>query len=184
MISASSYNLAVAECRNQLSYRRICGGHRGIVGRRRTLIADHSNAPTQRTAALSRGQARRWRERRPELPADRAELFSRPRCGGRKPASYRANPRSKPGANPFFGSSAMEPTKAAVLISARLEQIRNERQSGRKPGAKLGDPVRLRISAGEYGRVRDHGQRRLRISLLENHALAGQAVEVRRKSCF
>ncbi len=69
--------------------------------------------------------------------------------------------------------------KGGRVISARPEQIWKEGQSRRQLRAKLAGPVRLRISAGEDGRVRDHGQRRLRISLLENHALAGQAIEVR-----
>ena len=55
---------------------------------------------------------------------------------------------------------------------------------GSQPGAELGDSVRLGISAGEDGRVRDHRQRRLGVGVLENHALARQAIEIRGDFAF
>ena len=63
------------------------------------------------------------------------------------------------------------------MISAGLEQVWKEWQTRCQPGAKLADPMRLRISTGKYGGMRFHGQRGLGISLLENHTLAGQAIE-------
>ena len=63
----------------------------------------------------------------------------------------------------------------------RSQQVRDERQSGSQPGAEFADPVRLGISAGKDGCVGDHGQRRLGIGVLENHALAREAIEIRRE---
>ena len=95
------------------------------------------------------------------------------------------------------GKSAIEARSQSVLrierdradeggcaISTCAQQVRDERQSGRQPGAELADPVRLGISAGKDGCVGDHRQRGLRIGVLENHALASEAIEVRRESCF
>ena len=78
----------------------------------------------------------------------------------------------------------MEPTKAAVRYPRARSKSGTKGSVGGKPGAKLADPVGLGISAREYGGVRDHGQRRLGESLLENHALASQSIEVRRDFCL
>ena len=74
--------------------------------------------------------------------------------------------------------------KGGCTISTCPQQVRDERQRGSQPGAELADPVRLRISTGKDGCVGDHRQRSLRIGVLENHALASEAIEIRRNFRF
>ena len=90
----------------------------------------------------------------------------------------------KAGSQSVFRIERDRTDEGGCAISTCPEQVRDEGQSGSQPGAEFGDPVRLGISAGKDGRVRDHRQRRLGVGVLENHALARQAIKIRGESCF
>ena len=146
--------------------------------------AGHSNAPTGRTGLQDCGQARRWRERRPALPAARLNHLAWATLRQMKAGVVHGKSAVEAGSQSVLRIERDRTDEGGCAISAGAKQVRNEWQSGGQPGAELADPVRLRISAGEDGGVRDHRQRRLGVGLLENHALARQAIEIRGESCF
>src|SRR6185295_14323992 len=90
----------------------------------------------------------------------------------------------KAGSQSVFRIERDRADECGCAISPLPQQVRDERQRSSQPGAELADSVRLGICSGEDSGVRDHRQRRLRIGVLENHALAGEAIKIWGESCF
>ena len=156
--------------RDQLSDGSICGGQGGIVGNGgRSLGIIQMHPHKERLLGVvsepCTGPSNDLRCR----PVHRTAL---PALRWLKAGVVQSESTVEAGRHPVLWIECNRTDKSSSVISARLKQVGNERQRGHKPGAKLVDPVRLRINAGEYGRVRGHRQRRLGKSLLEYHALA------------